>query len=130
MAATKPEVRRTAFELLRAAEAADPRDYAIAAHLAQFLDRMGGEEALPLFERVVAADNSQPGSAIRASEPAGRCATSVAIALRANPALTAARLNLAVAQARMGRRQEAIESRHAALKADPYSTAARNCCPS
>jgi hypothetical protein len=85
---------RTAFELLRVAEAADPRDSAVAAHLAQFYHMRADErKALPLFERVVAADSSQPGNAIAQANRLDDAARVWQLALRVSPALTAARLN-------------------------------------
>ena len=108
----------------------DPADLAIAAQLAQFYDRTGQpEEALRLFERVVAGDPANTAALINLGTlyaQANRLADAAALwqrALARNPALTQARMNLAVAQMRQGEREAGIASLRAALAYDPDNPA-------
>lgn len=123
---TEVSVRRRALELLRAAEAKNPEDLAVAAQLAQFYDRMGRPaEAMPLYERVVAGDRGNTAALINLGSlyaQANRLPEAIHLwqqALAANPALTQARMNLAVAQLRQGDREAGISSLRTALSWDP-----------
>jgi hypothetical protein len=125
-ALTEASVRRRAFELLRAAEAKDPNDLAVAAQLAQFYDRMGRPaEAIPLYHRVVAGDRTNSAARINLGSlyaQANRLPEAINLwqqALATNPALTQARMNLAVAQLRQGDREAGMASLRTALRWDP-----------
>lgn len=131
-AMTEPAVRREAFDLLRAAETRDPGDLALAAQLAQFYDRLRQpEKALPLLERVVKGDATNTAAAVNlgsAYAQQGRIAEAKQLwlgALRRQPALTGARLNLAVALYREGDRAGALAAVRQALAYDPDAPAAR-----
>jgi tetratricopeptide (TPR) repeat protein len=132
VAASEPAVRREAYDLLRAAEASNPADLAVASQLAQFYDRMGEPgRAIPLFERVVRGDPSQAGAAVNLGSlyaQAGKVEEAMALwrgALARNPGLIAARLNLAVAEFRAGDRKAAEASVRLALDFDPDNETAR-----
>ena len=125
-ALTETSVRRRALSLLEAAEVKDSTDLPVAAQLAQFYDRMGRPtEAMPLYERVVAADRANTAALINLGSlyaQANRLPEAITLweqALAANPALSQARMNLAVAQLRRGDRDAAIVSLRAALRWDP-----------
>jgi tetratricopeptide (TPR) repeat protein len=80
---------------------------------------------MPLYERVVAADRANTAALINLGSlyaAANRLPEAIRMweqALAANPALTQARMNLAVAQLRRGERDAAIASLRVALTWDP-----------
>jgi Tfp pilus assembly protein PilF len=133
VALTEARVRPKAFSLLRSAVSAmkEP-DTPIMAQLAQFLDRMNQPaQALPLLERVAATDGVTSASLINLGTlyamqdrlPEAMAAWRRALAM--NPALTQARLNLAVAQLKTGDRAGGLSSLDLALLYDPDSPDAR-----
>ena len=124
--------RSQAFTLLRQAEAKDPKDLAIASHLATFYDRMGDEEkALTLFSRIIAADPSNTTAAVNVGAylvKRGRLEEAIALwrkAIALNPALNGARLNLAVALYRSNNLADAETVLEQALEYDPDNQFAR-----
>lgn len=132
VAPQEPAVRSHAFTLLRQAEAKDPKDLAIASHLATFYDRMGDEEkALTMFSRIVDADPSSTTAAVNAGVylvKRGRLEEAIALwrkALALNPALVGARLNLAVALYRSNRLADAETALAQTLVYDPDNQVAR-----
>jgi tetratricopeptide (TPR) repeat protein len=132
VAAGEPAVRQRALSLLEKAAGRDPNDAAVLSQLAQFYDRMGGDEkAMPLYERIVEADPANTAAAINLAIyriRRGRTTEAISLwqrALTLNPALTGARLNLAVAQFKTGDSAAAEATLLEALKYDPDSESAR-----
>ena len=126
------EVRPRAFELLQKAEVKSPRDVMVLSQLAQFHDKMGGEEkAIELYERILRID---PGHQAAAANLAtylikrGRAPEAVALwekALIRNPAATGTRMNVAVAHYRAGNLESAAAALKKALEFDPDHEFAR-----
>ena len=121
-----------AISLLKETLAAYPDDAVAAEQLAQLYDRAGrAAAACELFGKAVR--ESLPG--VGALVNFGNCQadrgdmdaamTSWSQALRRNPGLEAARLNLAVAQYRSGNIEAARANLRTALKYDPFSQRAR-----
>ncbi len=132
IAMTEPSARREAFELLRAAEAGNPADAAIAGQLAQFYDRLNAPaQALPLYERVVKMDPANTAAAVNLGTiligkgDAERAMSLWRAALDRNPGLVSARMNLAVALLKTGDWENAKSQLDKVLIYDPGNATAR-----
>jgi len=125
-------LRKRAFELLRKAEARDPVDVAVLAQLAQLYDLAGDEDlAIALSERAVRLDATQVAVAVNLGTyyiQRGRAREAMRLwtdALSRNPALTGARINLAVAHYQAGDLAAAEAAVLKALEYDPDHETAR-----
>ncbi len=125
-------VRPRTLQLLQKAEAGDPRDVPVLAQLALFYERMRrGALAAELTERIYALDPDHPSTLVNlGSERAkqGRLAEAIALwkkALLRNPALTPARVNMAVALYQSGEKEQGRRELQIALDWDPGSEQAR-----
>jgi predicted CXXCH cytochrome family protein len=126
-------LQRRAAEMLRIAEHRDPNDVPVLVQMAQLYDASGDEDsAMALCERIVRLDASQAAVAVNLGSyyiKRGRAAEAVRLwqgALARNPALTGARINLAVAQYRSGDTAAAEATLGKALQYDPDQETARS----
>jgi Tetratricopeptide repeat/Cytochrome c554 and c-prime len=132
VAGSDSALRRRAFDLLRNAEARDPKDVLVLAQLAQFYDQMGDENsAMALSERVIRLDPAQVPVAVNLGTyyiKRGRAREAMRLwtdALSRNPGLTSVRMNLAVAQYQAGDPAGAETTVVKLLEYDPDQETAR-----
>ena len=125
-------LRKRAFDLLRKAEARDPKDTLVLAQLAQFYDQSGDEDsAMALSERVIRLDPAQVAVAVNLGTyyiKRGRAREAMRLwsdALSRNPGLTSVRMNLAVAQYQAGDAAAAEATVMKLLEYDPDQQTAR-----
>jgi hypothetical protein len=125
-------LRRRAFDLLRKAEARDPKDILVLTQLAQFYDQSGDEDsAMALSERIIRLDPAQVAVAVNLGTyyiKRGRTREAMRLwtdALSRNPGLTSVRMNLAVAQYQAGDPAAAEASVLKLLEYDPDQETAR-----
>jgi Tfp pilus assembly protein PilF len=125
-------LRQRASELLRKAEALDPRDVPVLSQLAQLYDQAGDEvRAIALCERILRLDPTQTSVAINLGAyyiHRGRTREAMRLwadALSRNPGLTGARINLAVTQYQTGDPAAAETTLLKALEYDPDNPTAR-----
>jgi predicted CXXCH cytochrome family protein len=132
VAGSDSALRRRAFDLLRKAEARDPKDILVLAQLAQFYDQLGDEDsAMALSERVIRLDPEQVAVAVNLGTyyiKRGRAREAMRLwtdALSRNPGLTSVRMNLAVAQYQAGDAAAAEATVVKLLEYDPDQETAR-----
>jgi tetratricopeptide (TPR) repeat protein len=132
VAGADSRLHRRAFDLLRKAEARDPKDILVLAQLAQFYDQSGDENsAMALSERVIRLDPAQVSVAVNLGTyyiKRGRAREAMRLwtdALSRNPALTSVRMNLAVAQYQAGDPAAAEATILKLLEYDPDQQTAR-----
>jgi Tfp pilus assembly protein PilF len=132
VAGADSRLRRRAFNLLRKAEARDPKDTLVLAQLAQFYDQSGDEDsAVALSERVIRLDPAQVAVAVNLGTyymKRGRTREAMRLwtdALSRNPGLTSVSMNLAVAQYQAGDPAAAEATILKLLEYDPDQQTAR-----
>jgi hypothetical protein len=132
VAGSDSALRGRALDLLRKAEARDPKDILVLAQLAQFYDASGDEErAIALSERIIRLDPAQVAVAVNLGTyyiKRGRAREAMRLwtdALSRNPGLTSVRMNLAVAQYQAGDPAAAEGSVLKLLEYDPDQETAR-----
>ncbi|MBL8213067.1 MAG: tetratricopeptide repeat protein [Bryobacterales bacterium] len=132
VAPTVAAVRPRTLQLLQKAEAENPKDVPVLAQLATFYERMRrGAQAAELTERIYTLDPNHQATLVNlGSERAkqGRLPEAIALwkkALLRNPALTPARVNLAVALYQSGEKEQARRELETALVWDPGSEQAQ-----
>ncbi len=132
IAGSDSALRQRAFDVLRKAEARDPKDILVLAQLAQFYDQSGDEDsAMALSERIIRLDPAQVAVAVNLGTyyiKRGRAREAMRLwtdALSRNPGLTSVRMNLAVAQYQAGDPASAEASVMKLLEYDPDQETAR-----
>jgi predicted CXXCH cytochrome family protein len=132
VAGADPALRRRAFDLLRKAEARDPKDIQVLTQLAQLFDQLRDEDsAMSVSERIVHLDPAQVSVAVNLGTyyiSRGRPREAMRLwtgALSRNPGLTSVRMNLAVAQYQAGDAAAAEASVVKLLEYDPDQETAR-----
>jgi hypothetical protein len=122
-----------AFALLKKVASAHPGDAAVEVQLAQLYDRMGQEQiACNIFEQAVKDGASGTGALVNLGTceakrgDIGQAMKLWSEALQRNPAVEAARMNLAIAQGQSGDVRSGEANLKTALQYDPFSHPVRD----